>query len=68
MKSIPLPLSKLLAAALLTSSLCIPIFTQAASQETTIPNTQSRPQEQNFSNVHVVVTSSKSFEKTVEDL
>ena len=69
MKNVSLPLSKLFAAAVLTSALCTPTFTHAAPQkEITLSNTQSSPQEQNFSNIHVVVTSSKLFDKTVEDL
>ena len=69
MKNVSLPLSKLFAAAVLTSALCTPTFTHAAPQkEITLSNTQSSPQEQNFSNIHVVVTSSKPFDKTVEDL
>ncbi|MGF2040216.1 MAG: DUF302 domain-containing protein [Nostoc sp. CmiVER01] len=69
MKTISLPLPKLFAAALLATSLCTPIFAQAVPQKgIAVFNTQSNPQEQNFSNIHVVVTSTKPFEKTVEDL
>lgn len=69
MKPASLPLSKLFATALLAISIFTPIFTQATPQTgSTISNTQSNAQEQNFSTIHVVVTSSKPFDKTVEDL